>query len=119
MDYRVPTDTVAGAAIIASLLQWIPPVAAILGVVWYLIQIYESQTVRHYLDHLAARRLLTRKARLKRRIRELSSALQAVEPLAADPAPEHSDAAPAHSPTTSAHTSLPVGPLLEDLAPLD
>lgn len=37
---RVVIDTLSAAAIVASLMQWLPPMAAILGIVWYILQIY-------------------------------------------------------------------------------
>lgn len=51
-------------AIAGALLGWVPTVAAIVGLVWYLIQIYESQTVQRW---LAARRV-RKLARLKARV---------------------------------------------------
>lgn len=39
-------DTVAGVGILASLVHALPPIAAILAILWYAIQIYESDTMR-------------------------------------------------------------------------
>lgn len=33
-------DVVSGVAIVAALMDWLPPVAAFLGIIWYLLQIY-------------------------------------------------------------------------------
>ena len=33
-------DAVMGVSIVASLMKWLPPIAAILGIVWYILQIY-------------------------------------------------------------------------------
>lgn len=37
---RHAVDTISAAAILSSLMGWLPAVAAILGIVWYLLQIY-------------------------------------------------------------------------------
>jgi hypothetical protein len=37
---RHATDAVAAGAIVTSLVGWLPPVAALLGIVWYILQIY-------------------------------------------------------------------------------
>ena len=34
-------DTISGVAIVASLMSWLPPIAALLGIVWYLMQMYD------------------------------------------------------------------------------
>ncbi len=39
-------DAGAGATILAALAGWLPPLAALAGIIWYLIQIYESKTVQ-------------------------------------------------------------------------
>ncbi len=33
-------DAISVAAIIGSLMNWLPPIAAFLGIVWYCLQIY-------------------------------------------------------------------------------
>lgn len=35
-------DVAAGGGIIASLMSWLPPIAAALGVCWYLLLFYEK-----------------------------------------------------------------------------
>jgi len=37
---RYVADVVSAAAIIGSLMSWLPPVAAALGIIWYVLQIY-------------------------------------------------------------------------------
>lgn len=44
--FALTVDVISGAAIAAALMQWLPPAAAALGVVWYAIQIWESKTVQ-------------------------------------------------------------------------
>lgn len=55
---RHAADTAAGAAILASLAAWAPPIAAVLGAAWYLIQMYSWAEKRW-----KAKRRLTRKRR--------------------------------------------------------
>ena len=38
-------DAAAALAILASILQYLPPFAALLGIIWYCLQIWESVTV--------------------------------------------------------------------------
>ena len=57
-------NIVSVGAIVGSFLGWVPVVAAIVGAIWYLIQIYESATVRRW---MAARRV-RKIARLKARV---------------------------------------------------
>jgi hypothetical protein len=40
VDSHKALDAVSGVAIVASLAGWLPPVAALLGIVWYILQIY-------------------------------------------------------------------------------
>jgi hypothetical protein len=39
-------DGVAGAATVAALIQWLPPIAAILSIIWTLIRIAETDTAK-------------------------------------------------------------------------
>ena len=39
-------DVAAGAVVIGSLAQWLPPIAAFLSIVWLLIRIFEWARVR-------------------------------------------------------------------------
>lgn len=36
-----PGDVLSASAIVASLVGWLPPIAAALGIVWYCILIYD------------------------------------------------------------------------------
>jgi hypothetical protein len=42
-------DTVSIATVLASLAAWLPPIAALISIVWGLIRIYETDTVQHLL----------------------------------------------------------------------
>lgn len=37
---RLGADLISAGAIVTSLMGWLPPIAAILGIVWYVLQIY-------------------------------------------------------------------------------
>lgn len=41
-------DLVAAGAIAGTFLQALPPIAAIVGIIWYLIMIWESKTVQDW-----------------------------------------------------------------------
>ena len=64
MAARVPSlvwaggDTIAIAGIGAALLGYLPPLAALIAIVWYAIQIYESQTLQNMLMNRRLRRLV-------------------------------------------------------------
>lgn len=59
--FTYAVDAGAGATIVASLAGFLPPLAAIAGIIWYGIQIYESKTcqiwVRLFRRKMRARRL--------------------------------------------------------------
>lgn len=44
----VAADIISGAAIAGAMMQWLPPFAALGGVIWYAIQIWESKTVQKW-----------------------------------------------------------------------
>lgn len=48
-------DVIAGIAVTSAWLGWLPGVlpdiAAVLGIVWYLVQLWESKTVQRWLKH--------------------------------------------------------------------
>lgn len=71
------TNLVSGGAVAATLLGYVPSLAAIVALLWYFIQISESETVRRW---VAARR--TRKlARLKARVIMLEAQSHAALPM--------------------------------------
>lgn len=53
-----------GAAIVTSLVGFLPAFAAMIALAWYLIQIYESKTVQHWLLMRRSRKLVRLKARV-------------------------------------------------------
>lgn len=58
--FNISMDAVSAAAILGALAQWLPPLAALGGVIWYALQIWESKTMQKHV------RLHRMKARLKR-----------------------------------------------------
>lgn len=59
-------DTISAAAIVGAFFGWLPPLAALMASLWYLLQIYESDTVQTW---LYKRKVMKRfKARHFRRI---------------------------------------------------
>lgn len=54
----------SAGAIISTFAGWTPSIAAIVALIWYLIQIYESATVQRWL----ANRRVVKLARLKARV---------------------------------------------------
>lgn len=52
------------AAILATFAGWLPAIAALAGLIWYLIQIWESETTRSYIDRWRTKRKIKRIARL-------------------------------------------------------
>lgn len=73
-------------AIASTLVGWTPAIAAIVALIWYIIQIYESATVQRWLANRRVRKL----ARLKARVLMLEA--QGKPPL---PGPETGGAASA------------------------
>ncbi len=52
----------APALLISVVVQAVPVIAAIVAIVWYLVQIYESKTVQRWLSNRQQRRLARMKA---------------------------------------------------------
>jgi chromate transport protein ChrA len=44
MILKATGDTMAVGAIIGTFLGWLPSIAAILSILWFIVQLYESQT---------------------------------------------------------------------------
>lgn len=42
-------DTLSVATVFASLTAWLPPIAALISIIWGLIRIYETKTVQRAL----------------------------------------------------------------------
>lgn len=62
--FNIGMDLGSAAAISAALMQILPPLAALGGVIWYALQIWESKTVQR---HVRRRRLALRLKRIEPR----------------------------------------------------
>jgi hypothetical protein len=56
-------DIISLGAIAGTLMHFLPPIAAVLAIIWYCLEIYESETVKHY---FARRHRRLRRAHRKR-----------------------------------------------------
>ena len=53
----------AVTAIFSAVLGWIPPIAAVIALIWYTINIYESKTIQNYLQRRLRNKLMCLHAR--------------------------------------------------------
>lgn len=74
-------DVLAGGAILGSLLQMLPALAAAVGLIFYAIQIWESRTVQHWYQNRRMVRKAKKIARLKAKEKVISAQLDALETL--------------------------------------
>lgn len=59
------TIDVAGAiAVLSSLLGWVSPLAALIAVIWYVIQIWESRTIQAWVQKRHERKIIRLAAKL-------------------------------------------------------
>lgn len=59
----VLADAISAGAILASFAKLLPPFAALVGAIWYIVQIWESDTVQHW---VYAKRILARRRKRTR-----------------------------------------------------
>lgn len=59
---NIATNSTAAGIIISSVLSFLPPTAAVVALVWYFIQIWESKTVRGWVSRRRTRKLARMKA---------------------------------------------------------
>ena len=57
-------NLVSASAIIGAIAGWLPALAALVGLIWYLIQIYESATVQRWAAARRARKIARLKAKV-------------------------------------------------------
>jgi len=57
-------DAVSAGAIVATFMGYLPALAGLAGLVWYIIQIWESKTVQKHIRRLRARQRAARRASL-------------------------------------------------------
>lgn len=72
-------DTLSASAIVASLLGYLPVIFAAVGAVWYVIQIWESRTVQHWIQNRRMVRQAKRIARLRAKEKVITAQLEAME----------------------------------------
>jgi chromate transport protein ChrA len=54
----------SGVAIVTTIFGWLPPAAALIAFVWYIIQIYESATVQKWIRSKRIRKIARMKAQV-------------------------------------------------------
>ena len=74
-------DAISAAAIAATVIGWLPLIAAFAGLIWYCIQIWESRTVQHWYENRKMVRKARKIAKLKARERVIVAQLEALETL--------------------------------------
>ena len=72
-------DAIAAGTILATLLGYLPEIAAILAILWYIIQIWESRTVQHWWRNRVMVRKAKKIARLRAREKVIVAQLAALE----------------------------------------
>jgi hypothetical protein len=56
--------SLAGSAVVGSLAGFLPPLAAVMAVIWYAIQIHESKSVRNWLHRRREKRIVAIQSKL-------------------------------------------------------
>ena len=87
MPYRLTTanvaawaaDVVSALAILGVLLGYLPYFAALAGLVWYCIQIWESKTVQHWLENRRMVQRAKKIAKLRAKEKVIVAKLEATE----------------------------------------
>lgn len=57
-------NILSGGAIVATIMGWLPGIAAAVALIWYFIQIYESTTVQKYIADRRRRKIARMRAKL-------------------------------------------------------
>lgn len=71
-------DTVSAGAIIGAIIGYLPALAALGAVIWYIIQIYESRTFQHWIANTRMKYRARKLARLKARQKVLQAEVEAL-----------------------------------------
>lgn len=61
--FLVAGDVSAIGVITVTLISILPPIAAVLAIIWYIVQIYESRTIQNKLRSIKLRRLVNLRAK--------------------------------------------------------
>lgn len=72
-------DGISALAILGTILGYLPYMAAVAGLLWYLIQIKESHTVQHWWNNRKLVRRAKKVARLRAREKVILAELEALE----------------------------------------
>lgn len=72
-------DLLGAGTIVASIVGYLPALAASIALLWYCIQIWESRTVQHYLENRRMVRKAKRIIRLRAKEKVISAQLEALE----------------------------------------
>ena len=75
----VLVDILSAGAIVGTFLGYLPIVAAFAGLVWYLIQIWESRTIQHWWNNRRIVRTAKKIAKLKAKERVIMAQLEGLE----------------------------------------
>ncbi len=67
------------AALVAAIAGWVPVIVAVIPAIYYLILIWESSTVQHYIRNLRMRRQARKILRLKAKAKVVQAKLDAEE----------------------------------------
>ena len=59
-------DTMSAGAILSALMGYLPPIAALLAIFWYAVQLYECKTVQRWLRVRRIRRIHKRRLATER-----------------------------------------------------
>ncbi len=54
----------SGLAIVTTIFGWLPPAAALIAIVWYVVQIYESDTIQKWVKSRRIRKIARMKAQV-------------------------------------------------------
>lgn len=71
--------TASISALVAAIAGWVPVIVAIIPAIYYLILIWESTTVQHYVRNVRMRRKARRMLKLKAKAHVAQAALEAEE----------------------------------------
>lgn len=77
--YTFVTDAISALAILGTILGYLPYLAAVAGLIWYLIQIKESRTVQHWWSNRQLIRRAKKVAKLRAREKVILAELEALE----------------------------------------
>lgn len=63
-DMTPAVHAVATGSILGAVLGWLPPIASVLALIWYSIEIYESKTFQRAITNWRSRKIVKLKARI-------------------------------------------------------